>query len=125
MMPRDCARLLTLNRLSSPMTGFAALPLAQEEGADPNSARKFKGTSRILGPRWANLPTLTIGLLGVQIFWSVEMSYGMSLGSLYVAGADVGASFAVSYFSRIEQVEHGHCFRSWAAIWADNAAVNW
>ncbi|TEB23029.1 MFS general substrate transporter [Coprinellus micaceus] len=57
------------------MTGFAALPLAQEEGTDPNSTRKFKGSSRILGPRWANLPTLTIGLLGVQIFWSVEMSY--------------------------------------------------
>ncbi|KAF6760581.1 sucrose transporter [Ephemerocybe angulata] len=63
------------------MTGFAALPLAQEEG---NSSRKFKGVARIVGPRWANLPTITVGLLGVQIFWSVEMSYAspylLSLG---------------------------------------------
>lgn len=54
------------------MTGFAAIPI---EGG--NVDQKFKGTSRILGPTWLNLPALTIGLLGVQIFWSVEMSYGM------------------------------------------------
>jgi solute carrier family 45, member 1/2/4 len=54
------------------MTGFAAIPA---EGN--NVHQKFKGTSRILGPTWLNLPALTIGLLGVQIFWSVEMSYGI------------------------------------------------
>ncbi|TFK31761.1 major facilitator superfamily domain-containing protein [Crucibulum laeve] len=62
------------------MTGFSPLPTA-EQG---NSDQKFKGVSRILGPGWAHLPTLTIGLLGVQIFWSVEMSYAspylLSLG---------------------------------------------
>lgn len=53
------------------MTGFAAV-----SGGGENVHRKFKGASRILGPTWLNLPALTIGLLGVQIFWSVEMSYG-------------------------------------------------
>ncbi|TFK21002.1 sucrose transporter [Coprinopsis marcescibilis] len=66
------------------MTGFSSLPLAQEEGDPGASSRKFKGTPRILGPRWASLPTITVGLLGVQIFWSVEMSYAspylLSLG---------------------------------------------
>ena len=57
------------------MTGFSAVPLPHEEG--DNAHQQFKGVSRILGPRWAHLPTLTIGLLGVQIFWSVEMSYGV------------------------------------------------
>jgi len=56
------------------MTGFSSLPLAPEEGYE--AQQKFRGTSRILGPKWAHLPTITVGLLGVQIFWSVEMSYG-------------------------------------------------
>ncbi|KDR74758.1 hypothetical protein GALMADRAFT_269030 [Galerina marginata CBS 339.88] len=65
------------------MTGFSSLPLAPEEGHD-DQQQTFKGVSKILGPRWAHLPTITVGLLGVQIFWSVEMSYAspylLSLG---------------------------------------------
>ncbi|KAI3607991.1 sucrose transporter [Moniliophthora roreri] len=37
--------------------------------------RKFAGISFIRGPKWLHLPFLTISLLGVQIFWSIEMSY--------------------------------------------------
>lgn len=54
--------------------GFHALPVAEEGGAD--SSRQWLGVSRILGPRWARFPALTVGLFGVQVFWSVEMSYG-------------------------------------------------
>ncbi|KAF5324984.1 hypothetical protein D9619_009553 [Psilocybe cf. subviscida] len=65
------------------MTGFSSLPLAPEEGHD-GQRQTFKGVSRIVGPPWAHLPTVTIGLLGVQMFWSVEMSYAspylLSLG---------------------------------------------
>ncbi|KAJ7840426.1 major facilitator superfamily domain-containing protein [Mycena leptocephala] len=57
--------------------GFGPLPLAESHGSKA-------GAARILGPPWAHLPTLTIGLLGVQILWSVEMSYAppylLSLG---------------------------------------------
>ncbi|KAF8994064.1 major facilitator superfamily domain-containing protein [Cyathus striatus] len=64
------------------MTGFAPVPLAREQGDEYE--QKFKGVSKIIGPKWAHLPTLTVGLLGVQIFWSVEMSYAspylLSLG---------------------------------------------
>ncbi|KIM38864.1 hypothetical protein M413DRAFT_447558 [Hebeloma cylindrosporum] len=64
------------------MTGFTSLPMA-EEGHD-DQQQQFRGAPRILGPRWAQFPTLTVGLLGVQIFWSVEMSYAspylLSLG---------------------------------------------
>ncbi|KAF9036322.1 major facilitator superfamily domain-containing protein [Panaeolus papilionaceus] len=63
------------------MVTFSALPSAEE---GPDSQQKFKGVSRILGPKWAHMPIITIGLLGVQIFWSVEMSYAspylLSLG---------------------------------------------
>lgn len=55
------------------MTGISALPLAQEDG---QNHQKFRGAAKVLGPRWSHLPTITVGLLGVQIFWSVEMSYG-------------------------------------------------
>ncbi|KAI0060540.1 MFS general substrate transporter [Artomyces pyxidatus] len=57
------------------MTGFAALPLADEAGPDP--AAQWSGVAKILGPPWARLPTLTIGLVGVQVLWSVEMSYAL------------------------------------------------
>jgi len=45
-----------------------------EEGHDERKP-KFKGVARILGPRWGQFPTITIGLLGVQIFCSVETAY--------------------------------------------------
>lgn len=65
------------------MTGFSLLPTAPEEGLDQHH-ENFKGVSRILGPKWAHLPTITVGLLGVQICWSIEMSYAspylLSLG---------------------------------------------
>ncbi|KAG5340407.1 hypothetical protein C0989_001731 [Termitomyces sp. Mn162] len=59
------------------MTGFGPLPL-------DGSTQKFAGKAYILGPKWSHLPIITIGLLGVQIFWSVEMGYAspylLSLG---------------------------------------------
>ena len=66
------------------MTGFSALPVAEEGGEDYEDSTRWAGVPRILGPKWAQLPILTVGLLGVQLFWSVEMSYGSSCGaSLY------------------------------------------
>lgn len=56
--------------------GFAALPIA-EDGGDHDNGTHLAGESRILGPKWLQLPALSIGLLGVQMLWSVEMSYGM------------------------------------------------
>ncbi|KAA1474484.1 MFS general substrate transporter [Dentipellis sp. KUC8613] len=57
------------------MTGFSALPLADAETANDDGDAHFEGVARILGPRWSQLPVLTIGLVGVQVMWSVEMSY--------------------------------------------------
>lgn len=57
------------------MTGFAAIPLAEEGGGEHGNV-ELAGVARVLGPRWLQLPALTIGLLGVQMFWSIEMSYG-------------------------------------------------
>lgn len=57
------------------MTGFAALPLSEQ----PDSGSQWAGVAKILGPRWAQLPSLTVGLVGVQLMWSVEMSYGALL----------------------------------------------
>ena len=54
--------------------GFAALPLG--EGGEQHDEPRLAGVSRILGPRPLQLPALTVGLLGVQVLWSIEMSYG-------------------------------------------------
>ena len=64
------------------MTGFS-LPTVPEEGPD-QCHRNFKGVPRILGPKWAQLPTITVGMLGVSILWSAEMSYGVWTRSKYV-----------------------------------------
>ena len=105
------------------MTGFSAIPLAYEEGSDPNATRKFRGAPRILGPRWANLPTLTVGLLGVQIFWSVEMSYGWS--SLGLEGTALTFhSVAISAVSRSKQVQHGYRVCGRTTLRTHHAAAN-
>jgi hypothetical protein len=56
------------------MTGFSALPV--EESPEELDETRWSGTSRIVGPRWARLPIITVSFLGVQFFWSVELSYG-------------------------------------------------
>ena len=56
------------------MTGFSALPMADEAGSD--SAAQWAGISKILGPPWARFPVITIGFAGLQVMWSIEMAYG-------------------------------------------------
>ncbi|CCL98734.1 uncharacterized protein FIBRA_00739 [Fibroporia radiculosa] len=81
------------------MTGFAAIPIA-EEGGEENDNVHLSGVAKVLGPRWLQLPALTIGLLGVQVFWSIEMSYGtpylISLGLSKSAVATVFLAGPVS-----------------------------
>lgn len=54
------------------MTGFSALPAASSS----SSSGSWTGAARIKGPKWARMPLLTVGMLGLQIVWSVEMGYG-------------------------------------------------
>lgn len=56
------------------MTGFSA-SFASNEADD---GLEWAGTARVKGPPWSKLPLLTVGMLGLQIVWSVEMGYGMS-----------------------------------------------
>ncbi|EIW74070.1 MFS general substrate transporter [Coniophora puteana RWD-64-598 SS2] len=57
-------------------------PLVTEDGGADDA--RWIGQPRIIGPSWSRLPAITIGLLGVQLSWSVEMSYAspylLSLG---------------------------------------------
>ncbi|KAJ7179784.1 major facilitator superfamily domain-containing protein [Mycena filopes] len=92
------------------MTGFGRLPPAEEH---------LQHRARILGPRWAHLPTLTIGLLGVQILWSVEMSYAppylLSLGLSKSAMAMVFLAGPLS----------GFFVQPIVGILADNSTSRW
>lgn len=63
------------------MTGGAFVSVGDDDGADTS---KLTGHAHIYGPKLLRLPVLTVGLLGMQLFWSVEQSYGspylLSLG---------------------------------------------
>ncbi|KAK0194177.1 sucrose transporter [Armillaria mellea] len=62
------------------MTGSSFTSLGTNEA----NAGKLTGHAYIYGPKRLHLPILTIGFLGIQLFWSVEQSYGspylLSLG---------------------------------------------
>ncbi|KAG8924819.1 hypothetical protein FRC01_011008, partial [Tulasnella sp. 417] len=53
------------------MAGFSGLP----SSSSSSSNATWSGVARVKGPRWARMPLLTIGMLGLQIVWSVEMGY--------------------------------------------------
>lgn len=59
---------------NSDMTGFSAVLAADD--VDDDHDRRWSGVARVVGPPWTRLPSLTVGLFGVQMLWSVEMSYG-------------------------------------------------
>lgn len=50
---------------------------ASRDGAH---AVQWVGKAGVRGPRWARMPLLTAGMLGIQCVWSIEMGYGMSTG---------------------------------------------
>ncbi|KDN44339.1 hypothetical protein RSAG8_05603, partial [Rhizoctonia solani AG-8 WAC10335] len=71
------------------MTGSFGIPTGDSSGEPKGSVwagqgSVWAGRARVRGPRWAQLPFLTIGMLGLQIVWSVEMAYAspylLSLG---------------------------------------------
>ena len=68
-------------RYNNTMTGFSALPTA-DEAASEGSAQ-WAGVAKVLGPPWARFPTITVGLVGVQVMWSIEMAYGEQSGKRY------------------------------------------
>lgn len=53
--------------------GFVAVSTGDEEHGGHD---RWSGTARVKGPACARMPLLTIGMLGLQIVWSVEMGYG-------------------------------------------------
>ncbi|EJD35081.1 MFS general substrate transporter [Auricularia subglabra TFB-10046 SS5] len=63
------------------MTGGGFLSVGDDSHDD---AQQWRGVARVLGPNWAKMPLSTIGLIGLQIVWSVEMSnapaYLLTLG---------------------------------------------
>lgn len=56
------------------MTGFSAVSVSGDVEAD--RTHQWSGETKVSGPEWSRMPILTVGMLGLQIIWSVEMSYG-------------------------------------------------
>ncbi|ODN77750.1 hypothetical protein L202_04886, partial [Cryptococcus amylolentus CBS 6039] len=57
------------------MTGAAFFPTDTERDFEDAHAVQWVGTAAVKGPRWARLPLLTVGMLGIQCVWSIEMGY--------------------------------------------------
>ncbi|OCF35755.1 solute carrier family 45, member 1/2/4 [Kwoniella heveanensis BCC8398] len=65
------------------MTGGAFFPTAHaddeeydlDELGNERHAVQWIGTASVKGPKWARLPLLTVGMLGIQCVWSIEMGY--------------------------------------------------
>jgi solute carrier family 45 protein 1/2/4 len=82
------------------MTGFSALPTA-DEAASEGSAQ-WAGVAKILGPPWARFPAITLGLVGVQVMWSIEMAYGEQarkrypIRTLYNTGCSAASPYLIS-----------------------------
>nr|XP_019044996.1 solute carrier family 45, member 1/2/4 [Kwoniella bestiolae CBS 10118]OCF23926.1 solute carrier family 45, member 1/2/4 [Kwoniella bestiolae CBS 10118] len=45
-----------------------------EQGNERHSVQ-WIGTAHVKGPKWAKFPLLTVGMLGIQCVWSIEMGY--------------------------------------------------
>lgn len=54
------------------MTGSSFIPIDSSHDTESASLED----TPILGPKWIKLPALTLGFIGLQALWSVEMSYG-------------------------------------------------
>lgn len=77
------------------MTGSFALPVDSER-ALPDDFH-WTGRSAVKGPAWARMPVLTVGMLGLQIVWSVEMGYGENSSSLFLGYRSQNLSPASPY----------------------------
>ncbi|KAF8307893.1 hypothetical protein DL93DRAFT_2171488 [Clavulina sp. PMI_390] len=66
------------------LTGSSIPPSWHAENDSRDDGSRWIGTAGVRGPYWAKLPLLTLGTLGMQILWSVEMGYAspylLSLG---------------------------------------------
>lgn len=66
------------------MTGGAFFPAAHVDDYELDElgqvgtghAVQWIGTPGVKGPKWGKLPLLTVGMLGIQCVWSIEMGYG-------------------------------------------------
>ena len=57
------------------MTRFT-VPIAEPDQAQHLYGARWAGFAGVRGPKWAKFPLLTVGCLGMQVLWSVEMGYG-------------------------------------------------
>lgn len=79
---KGCLLLSILATIISTMAGgaFFVSSSANDEESHPygSHAVQWVGTASVKGPKWGRLPLLTVGMLGIQCVWSIEMGYGTS-----------------------------------------------
>lgn len=113
------------------MTGFSVHIPESSHDLDEDSTR-YAGTAGVRGPRWARLPLLSLGTLGMQILWSVEMGYGQfpsylacSLVQFLFASSLTRHSITVPYFFGSLEISHVDGVPGWPSFWLDYAAFSW
>ena len=103
------------------MTGFSTLPTRGDEGALRNM--QWSGEPKVLGPSWLRMPLLTVGMLGLQIIWSVEMSYGTLSTNLTLIRLTL-CSFSILNISGGIEEFHVHRVSCGASVRIGRTAIN-
>lgn len=113
------------------MTGFSVHISESSHDFNDDSIR-YSGTAGVRGPRWARLPLLSLGTLGMQVLWSVEMGYGQFssrlarfLVQLLFTSGLTRHSIAVPYFVGSLEISHVDGILGRAPLWPDYAAFSW
>jgi solute carrier family 45 protein 1/2/4 len=56
----------------------------EHDYAHGGHAVQWVGAAAVKGPKWGKLPLLTIGMLGIQCVWSIEMGYGAYIQRTFI-----------------------------------------
>jgi len=79
----------------------------------------------ILGPKWIKLPALTVGFIGLQALWSVEMSYGTTTSELepirHIYPSHI--SFTIPTISGAIKIPHGDRVSRGTVIWSHRSTT--
>jgi hypothetical protein len=107
------------------MTG-GAVPLHPAELLLSSESKTAFGTPRILGPKWAHFPILTIGFLGIQILWSVEMAYGLRprTSPTHTSFDSSRTSISIPAFARGLTIQYGNRLLGGASLRTNRPTVD-
>lgn len=92
-------------------------------------AVQWVGKAGVRGPRWARMPLLTAGMLGIQCVWSIEMGYGKSsfapIDQKMKPNELITSSISIPARPRPVKIPHVPGLHGWTTIRIDRPTPHW